>query len=1072
MSSSDEIRAKRLARLAALGSNSSGTGSASSSSTPTLQKEESEESKKSSIPPVSVAKPSESPQVKQQDVPIKPSTPITPKEPVIELSEEEQVSKWFSQELEVIFQATIDPTHNTRGLLMLSGLVSDLDDGLLNEDSIEQIYMEILSEVGIPAPYKTTLEYLYSVYHNAFRSKRILPVRSALYAAKTSILNKIIKFASSYGFIAFQVPEMFLNNDLAISIDLFIRRSDDLTPFLSDIVNAAIEQESLLTFLNIFVPYISAKLHGINISDRDYVNYIAIFESLVNIKPVAAVFSQIEGFQPPSDKQCLDFEHRTLLGPLLRLSPLLDKVGTYYFTENVSNVAPTQINGIYESLQNEYKVLIDRLFYIIDKLIRGSVETRESLIVWFAQLINLSHLRRGGHADLSKLPSDGIMLNISLILIKLSMPFLDYPTFSKIDKIDVDFFAKSNLIDIHDESRVNSTIQEADEYYKSRSEQNETLTAPNFISSCFNLTLAYVHYGMGGIYLHYDRLKSQIRQYDERIQMIQQNRTPPGVNPSMARMLQSQLPTLTKTANALQITKHTIQAIFSYRPLQLEIFDFIVGSTTFITKLIDPHHKYPQVKLEIPIYNITSVSQLDDHDFLKTKTPEPWKYYPEFILEGLINYCKFSTNFRGCPLVSNFEKLQLFIEFTTILLRCPELLGNPHMKANLIEVLFIGSLPMQNGEPGFISPIFNGNKLVINNILYSLLDFYVMVEKTGASSQFYDKFNSRYYISVILEELWKYPIYRNQLTDYSKHNVDFFIRFIARMLNDTTYLLDETFNELNLIHDYQQEIKNRASNAEYSANEELGNDEELQEKLQSSEKKAKSYMGLSNKTMELFKLFTKEVPQGFVLPEIVDRLAGMLDYNLSIMVGPKCTQLKVSNPEKYDFDPKKILSYLCEIYYNLSKQDKFMIAVSRDGRSFNLDYFKRAKTILTTKTYIDISIVNGLVDLGERAEKQRLFEENEELELGDIPDEFLDPLMYTLMEDPVKLPSSKISIDRSTIKAHLLSDSTDPFNRVPLKLEDVLDDIELKEKIEEFKRQKKAQKKVVKLVDGEDVIME
>jgi hypothetical protein len=44
--------------------------------------------------------------------------------------------------------------------------------------------------------------------------------------------------------------------------------------------------------------------------------------------------------------------------------------------------------------------------------------------------------------------------------------------------------------------------------------------------------------------------------------------------------------------------------------------------------------------------------------------------------------------------------------------------------------------------------------------------------------------------------------------------------------------------------------------------------------------------------------------------------------------------------------------------------------------------------------------------------------------------------MYTLMRDPVLLPSSKITIDRSTIKSHLLSDPTDPFNRMPLKLEE------------------------------------
>lgn len=45
--------------------------------------------------------------------------------------------------------------------------------------------------------------------------------------------------------------------------------------------------------------------------------------------------------------------------------------------------------------------------------------------------------------------------------------------------------------------------------------------------------------------------------------------------------------------------------------------------------------------------------------------------------------------------------------------------------------------------------------------------------------------------------------------------------------------------------------------------------------------------------------------------------------------------------------------------------------------------------------------------------------------------------MYTLMEDPVILPTSRTTIDRSTIRSHLLSDPNDPFNRVPLKIEDV-----------------------------------
>lgn len=72
------------------------------------------------------------------------------------------------------------------------------------------------------------------------------------------------------------------------------------------------------------------------------------------------------------------------------------------------------------------------------------------------------------------------------------------------------------------------------------------------------------------------------------------------------------------------------------------------------------------------------------------------------------------------------------------------------------------------------------------------------------------------------------------------------------------------------------------------------------------------------------------------------------------------------------------------------------------------------------------------------------------------------------------LPSSRISIDRSTIRSHLLSDPHDPFNRVPLKMEDVIPgktcrqrfpkhaltsvDTELKAKIEAFKREKTGRK--------------
>lgn len=78
--------------------------------------------------------------------------------------------------------------------------------------------------------------------------------------------------------------------------------------------------------------------------------------------------------------------------------------------------------------------------------------------------------------------------------------------------------------------------------------------------------------------------------------------------------------------------------------------------------------------------------------------------------------------------------------------------------------------------------------------------------------------------------------------------------------------------------------------------------------------------------------------------------------------------------------------------------------------------------------------------------------------LADAPEEFLDPIMSTLMTDPVILPSSKVTLDRTTISRHLLSDQSDPFNRSPLTMDQVIANEELKSKITEWITERKREK--------------
>lgn len=72
-----------------------------------------------------------------------------------------------------------------------------------------------------------------------------------------------------------------------------------------------------------------------------------------------------------------------------------------------------------------------------------------------------------------------------------------------------------------------------------------------------------------------------------------------------------------------------------------------------------------------------------------------------------------------------------------------------------------------------------------------------------------------------------------------------------------------------------------------------------------------------------------------------------------------------------------------------------------------------------------------------------------------LPDEFLDPLVMTVMRDPVVLPGSQITVDRATIERHLLSSHTDPFNRSPLTADMLHPDAAIRARIDAWHAEQK-----------------
>lgn len=63
--------------------------------------------------------------------------------------------------------------------------------------------------------------------------------------------------------------------------------------------------------------------------------------------------------------------------------------------------------------------------------------------------------------------------------------------------------------------------------------------------------------------------------------------------------------------------------------------------------------------------------------------------------------------------------------------------------------------------------------------------------------------------------------------------------------------------------------------------------------------------------------------------------------------------------------------------------------------------------------------------------------------IDEAPQEYIDPISGDIMKDPVMLPETRQIVDRITIERSLLDKPIDPFNRQPLRKEDLIPRIDV-----------------------------
>ncbi|KAI9219743.1 ubiquitin elongating factor core-domain-containing protein [Blastocladiella britannica] len=952
------------------------------------------------------------------------------------------IQEWQSIALTKVFQVSLDPA-DPRAIPELSQEIasergnpelhfhSTTGVPLFTPSLLERVLVTYLSLPAHANGTTGTIHYLLGARDRCAEISNNLQAkyRAADLPQRLATVEEARALIVNYIGIALMMPDMFPQPDHCIAaaaseiMDGIIKGSVSYL-VLNELVARYADDYSCDQILYPILQSLSVAMRSRKL-DQNPGELLLVLGNLLELQRVPALIANLPNFMPAPGALPKVAEVETFLGPFFHVSGFgFDDMGviTSYFGDAMDR-SPTDLGSGVRSLRLAVQHYIGSLHMLFGKIVRSSPVLRERTLAWIGAMLKLNERRNGTYIQPDSSGTFGFVHNITVALLRACDPVM-LPPFLKVGLIDKDYFKNPKAkYDVSGLTKMNADEIHTARYFALPAGTDPASVAPpNFISDCVYLALGWMHTGMVRNVTYHKQYSKALKERQEELAAAQADLENHRGKRTQA-MAEAGVVNLKRQVNAMIGARYSMEAHLQDPELIETSMRFFSLSATWQLRILTSDN------------GIQSPYRQPLHLPLAHESPA-FQHLPEHFIEDIIDYLIYVLRFDR--LLFDASQVDVVIELYLVILMNPEFAKNPYLKSKLAEVFFFMSYHEQ-----LMIPLSNHPASMVY-LVPSLMRLYVDVEITGAHSQFYDKFNIRYNIQHLLKSIWEFPVHRNRVREVSSEAV--FVRFVNLMMSDIRYLLDEGLSKLTEIYAIQAEMASPewASTADQRR-------KEREDALEMAERQATSYMQLAEQTLETFGYVSKEIPHPFLTAEIIDRLAAMLDYNLSYLVGPKCADLKVKDKEKYHFRPTKLLSSLVEVYLHLAPFEDFARAVARDERSYRKEWFQKAAGVMQVTGLRSSAEIDELAAFVGRVESAILAEAQEEEDLGEIPDDFMDPLMCVLMEDPVTLPTSGVTVDRSTIVTHLLGEKRDPFNREELKIEDVIPNTDLKAQIEAFK---------------------
>lgn len=190
---------------------------------------------------------------------------------------------------------------------------------------------------------------------------------------------------------------------------------------------------------------------------------------------------------------------------------------------------------------------------------------------------------------------------------------------------------------------------------------------------------------------------------------------------------------------------------------------------------------------------------------------------------------------------------------------------------------------------------------------------------------------------------------------------------------------------------------------------------------------------LFNASIDMFIELSVQFPRGVSQNLVAQQISQMLSRSLVTFAGPQCKNLKIENADKYEFNPREVLSRLVDCLTHFRRSQNFVRCMCQCG--IPTDAILDAMRTILERQLVPYSLLWKLSELRGALQAKEKEVDDEEAVWDDAPDFALDVLLSTPLLHPVALPAEVkdladlVYVNRDTVHHLLLSESKHPFTK-------------------------------------------